>query len=393
MVTASWVGACLTSSAHSSVSEDSTPRSPPRRSASSAAIIQSVRAVPAGVTLRCTTLTRPSRLVVVPSHSANPATGSTTSACNVDAVGNRSSEMTVRAPATRTPGEGAIRDVDERVGAEQDQHVDATLGGRADDAVGVEAALGRDGAPDVGPDRTTRLEGGAPGQHPRSEARLERTADVAAAQPDQEPGAGHRVVHRERRVDRRTGGLGEVRPSDHDAQLVAGVGDEAVRGADRLGVHPGDARVVHVTREHRGDERCDLAGAVLQRRRRVRREAGGGGADLDDAGAVGGRGVAEPQVQHRQLLLRVGPEVEHGRAGSADLVDGGAGQAERDLGGESVAELRVDVVGADDPLGELRPGVLRLVGEPTPAEHGDGAGVGLADRCRGTAERVGPPGG
>ena len=49
---------------------DSTPRSCPRRAASSAATIQSVWAVPGAVTFRASALTRPSRLVVVPSTSA-----------------------------------------------------------------------------------------------------------------------------------------------------------------------------------------------------------------------------------------------------------------------------------------------------------------------------------
>ena len=45
------------------------------------------------------------------------------------------------------------------------------------------------------------------------------------------------------------------------------------------------------------------------------------------------------------------------------------GQAEHDLGGQAVAELGVDVVGAEHALGELGPGVGVLVGEPGAAEH------------------------
>ena len=62
------------------------PRSAPSRRASSAAIIQSARAVPGGVTFWPSTLTRPSRLVVVPPTSAKPAAGSTTSASAAESV-------------------------------------------------------------------------------------------------------------------------------------------------------------------------------------------------------------------------------------------------------------------------------------------------------------------
>ena len=54
----------------------------------------------------------------------------------------------------------------------------------------------------------------------------------------------------------------------------------------------------------------------------------------------------------------------------AGLVDGGPGQAEDEVGREAVAELRVDRVGADDALGQLGPGVGRLVGEAGAADDG-----------------------
>ena len=62
-------------------------------------MIQSARAVPGAVTRWLRVLTRPSRLVVVPRTSANPAAGSTTSAWRTDSVRNRSVAITVRAPA------------------------------------------------------------------------------------------------------------------------------------------------------------------------------------------------------------------------------------------------------------------------------------------------------
>ncbi len=74
-----WEGA-ISSISSQICSTDSNRRSAPRPKARSVAIIQSGRAVPGGVTARDRVLTRPSRLVVVPSVSANPATGRTTSA-------------------------------------------------------------------------------------------------------------------------------------------------------------------------------------------------------------------------------------------------------------------------------------------------------------------------
>ncbi len=60
-------------------------------------MIQSARAVPGGVTFACTTLTRPSMLVAVPSTSPKPAAASTTSAFRPLSVRNVSTAMTVPA--------------------------------------------------------------------------------------------------------------------------------------------------------------------------------------------------------------------------------------------------------------------------------------------------------
>ena len=73
-------------------------RSAPRRKPNSAAIIQSGRAVPGGVTFWRTVLTRPSRLVVVPSTSAAPAAGNTMSTAADDELSTVSRAITVRAP-------------------------------------------------------------------------------------------------------------------------------------------------------------------------------------------------------------------------------------------------------------------------------------------------------
>ena len=98
---------------------------------------------------------------------------------------------------------------------------------------------------------------------------------------------------------------------------------------------------------------------------------GGGGRDRDQAHAVVDDGVAEAQVEDAELLPGVGPDPEDGAARRAEAVDGGPGQAQHELGGQAVAHLGVDVVGADDALGQLGPGVGVLVGETGAAEHGD----------------------
>ena len=131
----------------------------PSRRLSSAASIQSSRAVPGGVTLRATVLTRPSTLVVVPSTSAGPAAASTTSACCADG-GEEPIDGDHRAGA----GEGAggqvgVGEVGERVGTEQHEHVDLPVGGGLQDPGGVEASSGGDRRPAVSAER-----GGAVGE-------------------------------------------------------------------------------------------------------------------------------------------------------------------------------------------------------------------------------------
>ena len=141
------------------------------------------------------------------------------------------------------------------------------------------------------------------------------------------------------------------------------------------------------------------AGAVArthaQRGRGELGQPGRGGGELDDRGAVArrrrgaGAGTGPPSSS-----LRSGPR--RGRAArGAGLVDRGARQAEHDVGGEPVAELGVDVVGAEHALGQLGPGVRRLVGEPGAAEDGEPVGTRsvetVLDQLRGRRhERVGP---
>ena len=120
-------------------------------------------------------LTRPSRFVVVPVTSANPAAGSTTSACCDDSVRNCRSAITVRAPASARAGQVAVGEVGERVGAEQHQHVDAAVGRRLQDAGGVEPGVGRHGGPAAAanhsrPASSVTRPGSKPGASPMSRA-------------------------------------------------------------------------------------------------------------------------------------------------------------------------------------------------------------------------------
>ena len=137
-----WLGA--TAAISSRIwSADSTPRSAPSRRASSAASIQSSRAVPGGVILRATVLTRPSRLVVVPSVSAEPAGGEHDVGL-LRRGGEEAVDRDHRAGAGEAArGEVGVGEVGERVGAEQDEHVDLAVGGGLQDAGGVEARARR----------------------------------------------------------------------------------------------------------------------------------------------------------------------------------------------------------------------------------------------------------
>ena len=110
-------------------------------------------------------------------------------------------------------------------------------------------------------------------------------------------------------------------------------------------------------------------------------------------GGAGDHRLAQAEEQDGHLLAEVaGQRDEDGRR--AGLVDGGPGQPQHHLGGEPVAELCVDRVGADDPLGQLGPGVGRLVGEAGPADERHGAGssrlLGRGDAGGGGGEGLAP---
>ena len=105
-----------------------------------------------------------------------------------------------------------------------------------------------------------------------------------------------------------------------------------------------------------------------------RGERGRGGRDLEQLRVAADHGLAQAQEEDGQLLAQVAGQGQEHRGG-AGLVDGGPGQAEHQVGGEAVAQLGVDRVGADDALGQLGPGVGGLVGQAGAADEGHRAGA------------------
>ena len=80
---------------------------------------------------------------------------------------------------------------------------------------------------------------------------------------------------------------------------------------------------------------------------------------------------AQPQEQDRQLLAEVAGQQDHrvgGRPPGRWWPEAGRPTTSR---GEAVAQLGVDRVRADDPLGQLGPGVGTLVGQPGAADDPD----------------------
>ncbi len=119
-----------------------------------------------------------------------------------------------------------------------------------------------------------------------------------------------------------------------------------------------------------------LTGAIREHRGGELAEGPGARRELDDGNVPVDSGTTQAEEQDRQFFSQIAGQHHHARR-RARLVDGGPGKAEHDLGGQSVAELGVDRVGADHGLGELGPRVGVLVGEPGPAEHPDGLGAVL----------------
>ena len=119
-------------------------------------------------------------------------------------------------------------------------------------------------------------------------------------------------------------------------------------------------------------------------------QPGPAGREFNEGGPVVDHSVTEPQVQRPQLLLGVRAEQHDGSAGGAGPVDGGPGKAEHHLGWQAVAQLGVHMIGPQDALGQLGPGVLRLVGHSGSTHHGDPVGGGRPQRLDDHGERLAP---
>ena len=342
-------------------------RSAPRRKASSAAIIQSGRAVPGAVTFWLTTEMRPSMLVVVPSTSVNPAAGSTMSAASDRGVREGVDGDDRAGAGDAAGGQLAVGEVRQRVGAEQDERVDLAVGGGGQDAGGVEAGLGGHGAARSGrtsraPSSSATRPGSRPGARPRSMApwtlpRRRPERNVVSGKASSSAAAAATTAS----------GLSATEP--RPSRTVNGPAASWSRTAARS---PSPAMIwatSSLTAPGRGAQR--VGGQLGERR--------GHRGQLDDGGLVAGDGVADAQEQDRQLVLGVGADDQQGAAGGAGLVDGGLGQRRHHGGREAVAELGVDGVGADDALGQLGPGVGGLVGEAGAADDRGAGGAAAVE--------------
>jgi hypothetical protein len=212
---------------------------------------------------------------------------------------------------------------------------------------------------------------------------------------DVPPAAGRRGTWSRARRQEDAGGGGDRLARLGQRRAAEDAHDGAVPEELGRGLEGGGVTTATTAATDEGlDDLGGAAGPVAQRRRRQPGHARVGRGDLDDAQALRHHGVAEAQVQDRQLLLEVGCE-QHDGAGCARGVDRRPGQAEHGLGREPVAHLGVDVVRPEDGPRELRPGVGVLVGQAGPAQHGHRRGVavdGTGQPVRHPGERLRPRG-
>ena len=203
---------------------DSTPRSAPSRRASSAASIQSSRAVPGRGDLA--------------GDGADAALEVGGGAVGLGGTAGREHDVGLLGGGGEEPvdrdhrasaGDGAggqvgVREVGERVGAEQDEHVDLAAGRRLQDARWRRGPAGSgtfgqpcrlNHVPPVGQRRAAR-------EQTRGEPHVERAVHVAAAQGAEEPHVRVGGVDRGGGRDDLVGGLGDVGAAEHDRDGAVG---------------------------------------------------------------------------------------------------------------------------------------------------------------------------
>ena len=314
---------------------------------------------------------------MVPGRSWGSAAGSTTSARSVTASGAEATATTKSAPSSAACREVAVGEVVEGIRSEQHQRTDPLAigasppgGGRCENRRRVPAAFGGHRTPGVLEPAAAVVEHDPAGQHSRRHSHVDRAVHVAAPQCRQEPGVRERSCDRLRRFCDQLTGFRERGATEQDDDALGR--EQPARlgkclGVDRSGgVAPPDECL---------GNRDDLArpgaqgrGGVAGQRALLRCDLDQGGRTIDDRGT-------EPQEEHGHLLAEIAREHED-RVRGGHLVDGRPRQRGHHLGRQSVAELRVDRVGAQDPLCELRPGVGTLVGEARAAHHRDRARTG-----------------
>jgi hypothetical protein len=194
----------------------------------------------------------------------------------------------------------------------------------------------------------------------RCQAELEGADDIAPAERREHLGRRGRLEDGAEAGEGESGRLRQVGPADHDHDVAGGelCGDLGVgqRGSDH---GSGAARLVP-----------DALPRGRRETRRLRRE-------LEDAApALLGR-IAQPEVQHRQLLFQIGTE-QHDGVGVGRLGDRGPIEPE-DCGSDTVADLRV-APGDAERIGEPGPGERILVRATGTPQDGDRAGSTRVER-------------
>ncbi len=190
-----------------------------------------------------------------------------------------------------------------------------------------------------------------------------------------------------------------------ESGLAVGVGDSGQGRFDHAGVgaewsrsvHDGDRTTKRVCKsalgsfsERIGDVCTQLGEAHDLGGLGVRSESAHSRPDLDQGGLVVFGCVTQTQEECAVGFLRVSAEDHDGPARCAGLCDGCPRQSKDQAGVETVAQLRVDVVGTDDRLRELGPGVLGLVRHASATDDGDTIGVGVLESLGGLRERHRP---
>ena len=213
---------------------------------------------------------------------------------------------------------------------------------------------------------------------------------IAATQRRQETDA-FESVEGDGCIDGDRRGLGDRGPAEDHRDWTR---DRSSRSGDGVGRHTGSiAGVARYGVDERSGQEVDLARLRVQRVGSDRAETGAGRGQLDQRGAVVDDGVTQAKEQRPEVFLGVGTDEDDGAARGAGLVDRGARQTQHRLGRKAVAELRINMVGAEHALGELGPGVLRLVGETGATDHANAGRVGITQGIGGRSEGGGPAGG